>query len=154
PGSFVVLHCAGGTNPGMALLRKRWPVESFRALAECILAAGASVVLVGAPEDREGSQELGAAGKTSLTLTRREHPPAPSTRRGAFSQGEKGSEEPSQAERGEVGRGQVVNLVGELSLDEVAALARRAAAYVGNDSGPAHLAEAAGANIVMLFGPS
>ena len=48
----------------------------------------------------------------------------------------------------------IVDLVGELTLDELAALARRAVAYVGHDSGPRHLAEAAGANVVMLFGPS
>ena len=48
----------------------------------------------------------------------------------------------------------VVDLLGALSLDELAALARRADAYLGNDSGPSHLAEAAGAPVVMLFGPS
>jgi ADP-heptose:LPS heptosyltransferase len=57
-------------------------------------------------------------------------------------------------ERGPGGEARVVDLVGQLSLGEVAALAREAAVYVGNDSGPTHLAEAAGANVVMLFGPS
>jgi ADP-heptose:LPS heptosyltransferase len=50
--------------------------------------------------------------------------------------------------------GGVVDLVGDLDLGALAALASMAAAYVGNDSGPTHLAEAAGAHVIMLFGPS
>jgi lipopolysaccharide heptosyltransferase II len=109
---FVVLHAAGGTNPGMVLRRKRWPVEHFGALADRIMAAGAAVVLVGAPEDEPVAAAVAA------------------------------------------GRSGVVNLAGALSLDQLAALARRAAVYVGNDSGPTHLAEAAGARVIALFGPS
>ncbi|MGH2457450.1 MAG: glycosyltransferase family 9 protein [Chloroflexota bacterium] len=137
---FVVLHRAGGANPGLVLTRKRWPTASFRELATRILEAGATVVLVGAPEDREGAE-----GLTTL--------PSPSE----MARGESDSPRHLRA----IGEGQgvrppapVLDLVGQLSLDELAALARRAAVYVGNDSGPSHLAEAAGANVVMLFGPS
>ncbi len=42
----------------------------------------------------------------------------------------------------------------ELSLGEVAALARRAMAFVGVDSGVSHLAAATGALGVVLFGPT
>lgn len=117
---FVVLHCAGGTNPGMALTRKRWPEAGFRALAERILHAGARVVFVGAPEDR---------GVT----------------RSVLAELLAGTAESDRA---------ILDLVGQLTLDELAELSRRAAVYVGNDTGPTHLAEAAGANVVMLFGPS
>lgn len=113
---FVILHCAGGVNPGMTLARKRWPVARFQALARRILDAGASVVLVGSPADRE-------------TIGRWESATGPN------------------------GAG-VVDLIGQLTLEELAALARRGSAYVGNDSGPSHLAEAAGARVIMLFGPS
>ncbi len=40
------------------------------------------------------------------------------------------------------------------SLAETAALAVRAALYIGNDNGVGHLAAAAGARVLMIFGPS
>ncbi|MBI3292811.1 MAG: glycosyltransferase family 9 protein [Elusimicrobia bacterium] len=43
---------------------------------------------------------------------------------------------------------------GEYTLDQVAALLTRAAVFVGDDSGPAHLAAALGIPSVVLFGPS
>jgi ADP-heptose:LPS heptosyltransferase len=45
------------------------------------------------------------------------------------------------------------DFVGELSLGELAALCQRAVLFVGNDSGPAHLAAAAGTRCVVLYGP-
>ncbi|MBU8536237.1 glycosyltransferase family 9 protein [Falsiroseomonas tokyonensis] len=47
-----------------------------------------------------------------------------------------------------------VDLVGRLSLPEVAAVMRRAALFLGNDSGLMHLAAAAGAPTLGLFGRS
>ncbi len=47
-----------------------------------------------------------------------------------------------------------LNLAGELSLDEIGALGRRVMLYVGNDTGVTHLAAAAGARTIMIFGPS
>lgn len=47
-----------------------------------------------------------------------------------------------------------VDLVGRLSLPEAAALLSRAALFVGNDSGLMHLAAAAGAPTLGLFGPT
>ena len=45
----------------------------------------------------------------------------------------------------------VINLVGRTDFAQVAALAARAAVVVGNDTGPTHLAAAAGAPTVVLF---
>jgi len=45
-----------------------------------------------------------------------------------------------------------VNLAGKTSLRELAAVCSRAKVFVGNDSGPAHLAAASGAPIVVLSG--
>jgi ADP-heptose:LPS heptosyltransferase len=46
-----------------------------------------------------------------------------------------------------------VNLAGDLSLIETAAVLKHAAVFVGNDSGLAHLARALGIPTVVLFGP-
>jgi heptosyltransferase-3 len=47
-----------------------------------------------------------------------------------------------------------LDLVGTLSLPEAAAVLRRAALFVGNDSGLMHLSAAAGASTIGLFGPT
>ena len=47
-----------------------------------------------------------------------------------------------------------VDLVGQVSLPEAAACLARAALFVGNDSGLMHLAAAAGAPTLGLFGPT
>lgn len=43
------------------------------------------------------------------------------------------------------------NLCGELSLPEMAGVAGSATVFLGRDSGPAHLAAAAGGNVVVIF---
>ncbi len=158
---LVVLHCAGGTNPGMVLTRKRWPTESFAELARRIVRTGAAVVLVGAPEDRPVVEQV-LAGLATERIDRIDSPRRHSAESPSLAPGRGLTTVPADTTEGESlvsppresGRGSVLDLVGRLSLDEVAALARRAAVYVGNDSGPSHLAEAAGARVVMLFGPS
>ncbi|WP_428485125.1 glycosyltransferase family 9 protein [Rhodopila sp.] len=47
-----------------------------------------------------------------------------------------------------------IDLVGKLSLPEVAACLERSALFIGNDSGLMHLAAAAGAPTIGLFGPT
>jgi len=47
-----------------------------------------------------------------------------------------------------------IDLCGALSLPEAAACLARAALFVGNDSGLMHLAAAAGAPTLGLFGPT
>jgi heptosyltransferase-3 len=49
---------------------------------------------------------------------------------------------------------EAIDLVGRLSLPEAAACLARAALFVGNDSGLMHLAAAAGAPTLGLFGPT
>ncbi len=50
----------------------------------------------------------------------------------------------------------ITDLTGTLTLTQIAALAAqpRTALYIGNDNGVAHLAAAAGAKLLMIFGPS
>jgi len=47
-----------------------------------------------------------------------------------------------------------VDLVGQLTLPEAAAVLARGALFVGNDSGLMHLSAAAGAPTLGLFGPT
>lgn len=49
---------------------------------------------------------------------------------------------------------EAIDLVGALSLPEVAACLARASLYVGNDSGLMHLAAATGVPTIGLFGPT
>jgi ADP-heptose:LPS heptosyltransferase len=44
--------------------------------------------------------------------------------------------------------------VGTLTFGQIAALAHDSRGYIGNDTGLTHLAAAAGARTVMIFGPS
>ena len=48
----------------------------------------------------------------------------------------------------------VVDLSGQLTLREMAALAARARLFFGVDSAPMHIAAAMGTPVVVLFGPS
>jgi lipopolysaccharide heptosyltransferase II len=54
------------------------------------------------------------------------------------------------ADRGE----QVLNVAGKTAVHESAALIRRCDLFVGNDSGPMHIAAAVGTPVVAIFGPS
>jgi ADP-heptose:LPS heptosyltransferase len=47
----------------------------------------------------------------------------------------------------------LVNLAGEIGIDELLALFQQSDVVVTNDSGPLHIAAAAGASVVALFGP-
>lgn len=45
----------------------------------------------------------------------------------------------------------VIDLTGQTSLPQLAALARRSVAVIGNDTGPTHLAAAVGSNVIALM---
>ncbi len=52
------------------------------------------------------------------------------------------------------GGGRILNLIGQTSLLELAAVLERAALFLGVDSAPMHMAAALGVSVVALFGPS
>ncbi len=61
---------------------------------------------------------------------------------------------PIAAEVVEASCGAAVNVAGRTGIRELAVLASDARAFVGNDSGPMHVAAAAGCPVVALFGPN
>ncbi|MSQ15912.1 MAG: lipopolysaccharide heptosyltransferase II [Dehalococcoidia bacterium] len=48
----------------------------------------------------------------------------------------------------------VIDLTGQTTLEQLGAVASISSLYIGNDSGPTHLAAAVGAPVVAIFGPS
>ena len=58
------------------------------------------------------------------------------------------------AARDQIARAQILDLSGQLSLKELAALTARAKLFVGVDSAPMHIAAAMGTPVVAIFGPS
>ena len=65
-----------------------------------------------------------------------------------------GSEERARAQAVLPTQGQVANVVGRLTLKQLAALLQHARLLISNDSGPVHLAAAMGTPTVVLFGSS
>jgi ADP-heptose:LPS heptosyltransferase len=58
---LVALH------PGVSDPRRRWPTASFATLAEAVHAAGARVLLTGAPADAELTADIGARARVPVT---------------------------------------------------------------------------------------
>lgn len=51
---YIILNPAGGSNPGMQMDSKRWPIENFAEIGEWLaLETGAQIVLLGGPNDEE-----------------------------------------------------------------------------------------------------
>ena len=78
-GNQVAVFVGGGSNPGMDLTAKRWPLERYRALVQKLVwDLGARVLLIGGPGDAPMTQQLleglevpagsvlDLAGKTSI----------------------------------------------------------------------------------------
>lgn len=106
---FALIHPGGGSNPGMQLQSKRWPVERFAQIAHRLNQADRDVLAVWGPGEGALGRSLCEAGARS---------------------------------------------VGEVSLPILGALAARSSVYLGNDTGPSHIAAASGARTVVVFGPT
>ncbi|MEO8083759.1 MAG: glycosyltransferase family 9 protein, partial [Ardenticatenales bacterium] len=134
PRPWLIVHPGGGQNPGAEHLAKRWPAARFGVIAARVAARlGGSAILVGGPDDvRLGGDVL--AGAVADRADRADIGPD-------------GPDEPG-------GRDRVVDATGRLSLGATAALVAHADAYLGNDSGVAHLAAAVGTPVVAIFGPT
>jgi lipopolysaccharide heptosyltransferase II len=123
---LIVLHVSAG-NPF-----RRWPEESFSALAAGLIASGPDrwVILTSGPSDREAAARVMAATLARLRQT---------LSSSAASAG-------PPADRIVDGEG--------LSLVELRALMDRAALFVGGDSGPLHMAATSDVPVVGLYGPT
>ncbi len=110
---FVILHPAGGVNPGMRMPDKRWPAERFSALADRLANAGWRVLFSGTADDVPLCRQIVAKMESNAEI-----------------------------------------VAGKLSLGEFGALCRRAALFVGGDTGAMHVAVASGCPTVAIFGPT
>lgn len=97
--------------PGGAAHRpeKRWPVESYSALARILYSRGFDIVIIGGPQEAELAHAIQRTTPRARDLT------------------------------------------GRTDFARVAMLGGRAALAIGNDTGPLHLAAAAGAPAIVLF---
>ncbi|MDP2809864.1 MAG: putative lipopolysaccharide heptosyltransferase III [Rhodocyclaceae bacterium] len=122
---------AGGfvhVHPASRWAFKCWPAERVAALCDALAAKGWPVVLTSAPEANE---------KALIADVRAAR--------------DKGAAPRASARCVPAG---TVDLSGQLSLKELAALTARAKIFVGVDSAPMHIAAAMGAPVVAIFGPS
>jgi heptosyltransferase-2 len=123
-----------GIAPGAAYGgAKRWPPGLVARLIGSLLSeTDATVVLVGAPADRETGHEIeslfrAVPGDATRRAAAPDVPPAPA---------------------------RVVNLIGATDLPALAGLLSRLQAFVSNDSGAMHLAAAVRTHVIALFGPT
>lgn len=113
-------------HPASRWAFKCWPAERVAALCDALAARGLPIVLTSAPD--AGEKALIAA--VCAAHERNAAPPA----HGASAK--------------------TIDLSGQLSLKELAALTARARLFVGVDSAPMHMAAAMGTPTVGIFGPS
>ena len=63
-------------------------------------------------------------------------------------------DEISLAERlKKITRGEIINLAGQINLNELCALIKRCALYISNDTGPMHIAAVLQTPLIAIFGP-
>lgn len=124
---LIALHPGGGDNPGTTLVVKRWPALRFADVAWRAIEAGYGIVLVGAPSDRPAV----AAVRATIGY-------APACRR---------LDSASVA-------GALIDLAEQPTLGQLGAVIARCRLFIGNDSGPLHLATAVGTPAIGIFGPS
>jgi heptosyltransferase-3 len=126
-GGFVHVH------PASRWAFKCWPAERVAALCDALAARGLPIVLTSAPDANEMAliaAVQAARARSAVTCPRSGVPGTQS--------------EPAPT----------LDLSGQLSLKELAALAARARLFVGVDSAPMHIAAAMGTPTVGIFGPS
>ena len=126
-GGFVHVH------PASRWAFKCWPAERVAALCDALAAKGIPIVLTSAPDPNETAliaAVCAALGKSAATCRQSGSPGTPSA------------------------AAPTIDLSGQLSLKELAALTGQAKLFVGADTAPMHIAAAMGTPVVAIFGPS
>ncbi|MEW1820347.1 glycosyltransferase family 9 protein [Arthrobacter sp. NPDC080031] len=114
-------------HPGASDPRRRWPAGSFAQVVAAVARVGYDVTIVGGEEDAATAEEIRDHARVLL----------------------QGS---ASAPRG---AGLVTATAGRYALADVVSLLSHATAFLGNDSGPRHLAQALGCPTVAIFwGPN
>ncbi len=126
-GCFIHVH------PTSRWAFKCWPAERVAALCDALAAKGWPIVLSSAPEPNEKAliAEVRAARRATAA-----------------------SDSVCREFRFAGRQAPTIDLSGQLSLKELAALTARATLFVGVDSAPMHIAAAMGTPVVAIFGPS
>ncbi len=138
----VAVFPGGGSNPGMELTAKRWPLERYREIARRLVhELDMQVLLIGGPGDVALNDSL---------LEGLDVPDGPNPSRQGRPQG---SPLPRD-EGGMQGEGTVTNIAGKTTIGQLAAYLERCALFIGNDSSPMHLAAAVGIPVIAIFGPT
>jgi heptosyltransferase-2 len=112
---------------------KRWPPESFAALAAALAADGVQSVMIGSAADAATAAEAARAFAASAARLRSEDASAAVHANEALP---------------------LLSLVGRTDLPTLAGVLAGCRALVTNDSGAMHLAAAAGTSVTAVFGPT
>jgi ADP-heptose:LPS heptosyltransferase len=160
---------AGSSGPLLAIAPatnwagKTWPAERFAVVAAELLArdgplADGRLLLLGGPNDRFAAEAVrrviprarlvDTVGRTDLLTA------YALLKRARLFIGGPGDRRAAEPLRKSLPRGRWIDLTGQADLLTVYACLRRARLFIGNDSGLMHLAAAAGAPTLGLFGPS
>jgi ADP-heptose:LPS heptosyltransferase len=116
-------------SPGSSKPEKCWPVEGFARLAQALSTEGARLVVVGSAREKRLEDSLaGGVAKPPTTLS------------SASGEGKGGCE--------------LIRAVGQTTVAQLVALLERCVLFVGNDSGPLHIAAALGIPCLAFYGPS
>ncbi len=133
---------------GARWLTKRWPPEHFAALAgKAQRRFGGTILLVGAPDERELSHAAIAHLHRHAAIERWDGSAEPSAKYGGSEQPPHETDSFPLAYTG----GPVRDFTGATSLPQLAALLSEADVLIANDTGPLHLAVALGRPVVAPY---
>jgi len=147
-----------GLIPGAARgAAKRWPADYFSALGKILKKSlKCNIVIFGSTADKELCARISSAiGNDVFPASTDPWPsslagPSPArAQAGRPLPADHATVDPLQAGNHAEG---VINLAGQTSLPELAAFMSRCSVVIGNDSGGVHLAAAAGAAVIAIFG--